>query len=170
LEQKERIVMGSLQDALGIFGTIAVTAVIVAVMAPFAYGLIGGVTTSPRAALVVEDATAGKTNITVIHHGGETISSAFRDGEENGWEALEVKVNGQTVEIKENGGIGEGIALNGVWVNNYTDKWVTTWGSKTQFAPGDELEIGLKKALESGDTVTIVYTPRGDILQRVKVA
>ncbi len=58
-------------------------------------------------------------------------------------------------------------SLNGTWNS-------TNWGA-TDFAPGDELEINvsaaaLGSALASGDTIAVVYTPSGVILQRVTVA
>ena len=162
----------AVSPVIGIILMIAITVVIAAVVAAFAYGLIGGVTTSPRAALVVEDAVVGNNRITVLHHGGETVTTAFKDGTtvNNGWDALQVKINGQIFDLDKNG-VGTEISLNDTTIKEgVTDasKWATTWGT-TKFAAGDELELVLVNTLKSGDTIAVVYTPSGDILQRVKV-
>ena len=42
--------------------------------------------------------------------------------------------------------------------------------AKPDFEGGDELELGLgPRRLHYGDSITVLYTPTGDILQRVKV-
>lgn len=162
----------AVSPVIGIILMIAITVVIAAVVAAFAYGLIGGVTTSPRAALVVEDAVVGKDRITLLHHGGETITTAFRDGASgttHGWDALEVRINGRTFALDNT--VGTSISLNGstpITSGSTPEQWETKWKT-TKFAPGDELELVLKNTLKSGDTIAVVYTPSGDILQRVKV-
>ena len=162
----------AVSPVIGIILMIAITVVIAAVVAAFAYGLIGGVTTSPRAALVVEDAVVGNNRITVLHHGGETVTTAFKNGVtvKNGWDALQVKINGQIFDLDPKG-VGTEISLNDTTIKQGdTDEsnWKTKWGT-TKFAAGDELELKLTNTLKSGDTIAVVYTPSGDILQRVKV-
>ncbi len=146
LKKDERAV----SPVIGVILMIAITVVIAAVVAAFAYGIIGGVTKSPNAALVVEDAAVGKTNITIIHHGGDPIVDAFKNetGTGGNWSNLEVKLEGENIE----------------WAN------VTVGGDKNlNFESGEQMEITVS-ALKSGDSIAVVYTPSGDILQRVKVA
>ncbi len=147
LKKDERAV----SPVIGVILMIAITVVIAAVVAAFAYGIIGGVTKAPNAALVVEDAAVGKTNITIIHHGGDPIVDAFKDDGTNGdpgdWSNLVVKHNGTDIKYAN----------------------VTFGGDKDMnFESGEQMEIWVP-ALESGDSIAVVYTPSGDILQRVKV-
>ncbi|MGB2843076.1 MAG: type IV pilin N-terminal domain-containing protein [Halobacteriota archaeon] len=141
----------AVSPVIGVILMIAITVVIAAVVASFAYGIIGGVAKSPNAALVVEDARIGHTNVTVIHHGGDTIVDAF-DGVglgDGNWSNLEVKLNGNTI----------------TWANNV----VEGGNADDNFVSGEQLTIKVD-TLTSGDTLTVVYIATGDILQRVKVA
>jgi len=141
----------AVSPVIGVILMIAITVVIAAVVASFAYGIIGGMAKAPNAALVVEDARVGHTNVTVIHHGGDTIVDAFNGVTLDGgnWSNLEIKPGGNTITWKDNvteGGNGD---------NN--------------FVSGEQLTIKVDE-LKSGDTITVVYIATGDILQRVKVA
>jgi len=109
-------------------------------------GGVGTVTQPPKVAIVVENAIAGSSRITLIHHGGDTIIDAFT-GNAPYWNALEVRINGVifTGSMK----------LNGASV------------STGDFKPGDELDLSLEKELSVNDVITVVFTPTGDILQRV---
>ncbi|MGB2727496.1 MAG: type IV pilin N-terminal domain-containing protein [Halobacteriota archaeon] len=142
----------AVSPVIGVILMIAITVVIAAVVASFAYGIIGGVAKAPNSALVIEDArvSATPTNITVIHHGGDTIVDAFTvtGTQLTTWNNLIVKLGG--VDIDE----------TDVRVGGNND---------TNFVSGEELTITLD-ALASGDTITVVYTATGDIMQRVKVA
>jgi flagellin-like protein len=143
---------------IGVILMIAITVVIAAVVAAFAYGIIGGVKTAPSSSIVIENARADNTNITVLHHGGDTITDAFSGT--GAWKNIEVKVNGKSFLTDGNA------SLNADWDPS-------SWG--TNFAPGDELEINvsnasLSRALSSDDTIAVVYIPSGDIMQRVNVA
>lgn len=97
----------AVSPVIGVILMIAITVVIAAVVASFAYGIIGGVAKAPNSALVIEDArvSAGTTNITVIHHGGDTIVDAFTvsgtapDITLTTWDNLIVKLGG--VDIPE---------------------------------------------------------------------
>ncbi len=145
---------------IGVILMIAITVVIAAVVAAFAYGIIGGVTKAPSSSVVIENARRGETNVTILHHGGDIISDAFTS--EGAWRNIDVRANGKPCTV-DNGNA----SLNGTWNSG-------NWGA-TDFAPGDELEINvsaaaLGSALASGDTIAVVYTPSGDMLQRVKVA
>jgi flagellin-like protein len=128
---------------------IAITVVIAAVVAAFAYGIIGGVKKAPSCALVVEGATANQTTLKIIHHGGNTILDAF-----NGtWLNLDVRYNGETV------GAGNTVTLNGDPIP----------GVNTNFQAGDELKIVFGTPFNTSDSITIVYTPTNDVLQRITV-
>ncbi|MGB2843078.1 MAG: type IV pilin N-terminal domain-containing protein [Halobacteriota archaeon] len=137
----------AVSPVIGTILMVAITVVIAAVVASFAYGIIGGVTKAPSPALVVDDARVGNYNVTVIHYGGDTIVDAFTtDGDD--WRNLKVKYNG--VDIP--------------WAN------VMAGGNGDKnFASGEQLKISVTTALVSGDAITVVYLPTGDIMQRVKV-
>jgi flagellin-like protein len=140
----------AVSPVIGVILMIAITVVIAAVVASFAYGIIGGVAKAPNSALVFEDVDVGKTNITLVHHGGDTITDAFKDMPAPGnWSDMVVKLNGATV----------------TWANNVTEGG----NDDPNFGSGEQLTIKVT-ALVSGDTVTVVYNPTGDVLQRVKVA
>ncbi len=136
---------------IGVILMIAITVVIAAVVAAFAYGIIGGVTKAPSSSVVIENAQRGETTVTVVHRGGDIITDAFNGT--NDWDNIEVKKNGIT--------------------RNFTTYNVTTpiGDDNNDFDPGEEIEIKITNtSLASGDTIAVVYTPSGDILQRVKVA
>ena len=152
----------AVSPVIGVILMIAITVVIAAVVASFAYGIIGGVAKAPNSALVVEDARVGNTNITVIHHGGDTIVDAFDTSDPGNvtWKNLMVKYNGEDINWTA--------TSNSVTLGGDTD---------ANFASGEQLDInvtagisGLSTGLTSGDTLTVVYTVTGDIMQRVKVA
>ena len=139
----------AVSPVIGVILMIAITVVIAAVVASFAYGIIGGVAKAPNAALVFEDADSGKTTVTLIHHGGDTITDAFKDSCTN-WSDIMVKHNGADI--------------------NWSGNVIPSDTSNNNFGSGEELKIKVTPALVSGDTLTVVYTPTGDVLQRVKVA
>ena len=142
----------AVSPVIGVILMIAITVVIAAVVASFAYGIIGGVAKAPNAALVFEDADASKTNVTLVHHGGDSITGAFTsiDPASGNWGDMVVKHNGATI----------------TWTG-----YVTEGGNgDNNFGSGEQLAINVSKKLVSGDTLTVVYAPTGDVLQRVKVA
>ncbi len=51
---------------IGVILMIAITVVIAAVVAAFAYGIIGGVTKAPSSSIVIENARRGEINVTVV--------------------------------------------------------------------------------------------------------
>ena len=170
LRKDERAV----SPVIGIILMIAITVVIAAVVAAFAYGLIGNVDTAPSAALVVDGAQDGKPEFTVLHHGGEIITQAFRENvqDDSCWDEMEVKLNGRTLTFAD-GRVDE-IFLNGTPSVESPAGTATGWGT-TVFAPGDEVKITLDNStsppltLKSGDTIAVVFVPSGDIMQRVTV-
>ena len=141
---------------------IAITVVIAAVVAAFAYGIIGGVTRAPSSAFVVEGAVTGDdvTHVTIIHHGGDKILDAFYNDPGDPWHMLEVRYNGAAINLTaQTGGVTD------IWLN---DDDLDT-GSDTMFDAGDELKLNFSTGLEAEDSITIVYTPTEDIMQRITV-
>lgn len=148
----------AVSPVIGVIMMIAITVVIAAVVASFSYGIIGGVKKAPSASLVIEDADVGNENITIVHRGGDTIVDAFGG---NDWDSMEVRVNGGICDTNGH------VSLNGTW-------GIGNW-NVSDFEPGDELEINVSAAalnnepLDSGDSISVVYTPTGDTLTRIKV-
>lgn len=142
----------AVSPVIGVILMIAITVVIAAVVASFAYGIIGGVSKAPNAALVIEDATVGKTSVTVIHHGGDTVTDAFALNTSgtaiDSWDNLVVKHDGTNI-------LAANVSFGGDTDNN--------------FESGEQMTITVS-TLVSGETISAVYIPSGDIMQRVKVA
>ncbi len=134
---------------IGVILMIAITVVIAAVVAAFAYGIIGGVTKAPSSSIVIENAQRDEINVTVVHRGGDIITDAFSDTDD--WDNIEVKRNGVT--------------------RGFSNVTTQIGDNNSHFDPGEEIEINITGGgLASGDTIAVVYTPSGDMLQRVKVA
>lgn len=131
--------------------------IIAAVVAAFAYGAVQSAAEVSSINILLEGASIGSSNITIVHMGGDKIGNAFTP-------SYDYKVNASTfdnIEVRINGTVYEGWAsLNRGAI------------SKLDFVAGDELELGLGPSwkLRSGDSITIVYTPTRDVLQRVTVA
>ena len=93
----------------------------------------------------------------MVHQGGDIVTDAFNSSDstdtEGKWKNIEVRYKGA-------------ITNESAWMNTIPAVG-KTWA--TDFKPGDELKIEFPK-LDSDDTIAVVYTPLGDILQRVKVA
>jgi len=97
-------------------------------------------------------AKCGMWDITIIHHGGESILGAF----ENGWSKLDVRYKG--AEFPPGNAYLNG---NASAIENTTDN----------FEPGDELRLECpgNDTYHSGQSITVVYTATGDVLQRILV-
>jgi flagellin-like protein len=153
MENKKRSLKNeeeAVSPVVGVIMMIAITVVIAAVVAAFAYGIIGGVKKAPNSALVVEDAVVASTQIKIIHHGGDTIINAFNGSGtvNNAWKNLNIKINGVDQQWGNvTGAIGD---------------------DDTNFESGEQITLNVV-ALASGDTIAMVFTPTGDILQRVSV-
>ena len=136
---------------------IVVVVVVAALVVAFTYNLVWSATEVSPVIIVIEDAKSGSSNVTIVHMGGSTIGYAFAPSYDYSVNASIFK----DLEVRLNGAIYEGWAsLNSGAI------------SKADFAVGDELELGLGPdwRLHSGDSITVVYTPTGGILLRVKVA
>jgi flagellin-like protein len=147
----------AVSPVIAVIMLIAITVVIAAIVAAFAYGIIGGVKKAPSCALVVEGAVSGfsTTPVTIIHHGGDKILDAFDNGTDADrapWGNMEVRFNGAAVNQTS-----YPVLLNG---GNITDK--------QNFMAGDELKIVFNK-LNTTDSITIVFTPTENVLQRITV-
>ena len=163
----------AVSPVIAVIMLIAITVVIAAVVAAFAYGIIGGVKKAPNTALVVEGANRGQTEVTIIHHGGDTIVGAFSAGTQLGgpttanWSSLEVRING---EVYTHTG-----AANTTKPTLNDDHFALTSPATDDFEAGDELKLYFDSgasqaaALASGDSIAIVFTETGDLLQRITV-
>ena len=149
----------AVSPVIGVIMMIAIVVIIAAVVAAFAYGIIGGVNKAPSTALVVEGVKpGGNVNVTIYHHGGDTIVDAFNGSGttySQKWNNLEVRLNGATV------GSGD---INILLMNNtaYTSTW------KQNFEPGDQIKMRFT-SLAVGDSIAVVHVPSDSILQRVTV-
>ena len=162
----------AVSPVIGVIMMIAIVVIIAAVVAAFAYGIIGGVNKAPSTALVVEGVKPGTdVDVRIYHHGGDTIvkafnSSAVTSGDASQkWKNLEVRLNGAAVggSADANGTITGG-AIKTLQMNE--SKCNETW--KENFDPGDQIMMTFSK-LEVGDSIAVVHTPSDSILQRVTV-
>ena len=146
---------------IGVIMMIAIVVIIAAVVAAFAYGIIGGVKKAPSSALVVEGVSPSTTpvNVTVFHHGGDSIVGAFvaKKNVTGLWDNLEVRQNGAALV--------NGTTAKGAWLNAKSCES----NEKTTFAPGDELTVKFT-TLTDGDSIVILHVPSENILQRITVA
>ena len=159
---------------IGVIMMIAIVVIIAAVVAAFAYGIIGGVNKAPSTALVVEGIRPGSgVNVSIFHHGGDSITEAFNastlaDGDDasNKWANLVVKQNGATIGgayVAATDTITPG-TMRGLWMND--TECGSAWND--MFSPGDMVKIEFDK-LEAADSIVILHAPSDSILQRVTV-
>ena len=162
----------AVSPVIGVIMMIAIVVIIAAVVAAFAYGIIGGVNKAPSTALVVEGVKPGNNgvNVTIYHHGGDTIVEAFNSSAATGdasqkWNNLEVRLNGAAV-----GGTVD--ATNDTIDGKITDLKMNesfcdqAW--KPNFESGDQISMTFKK-LNVSDSIAVVHTPSESIMQRVTV-
>ena len=136
---------------------IAVVIVIAAGVVTFAYDLVWSSKEKLSVSILIEDAEAGASNITLAHVGGDEVRGAFAPSSPPSY-----FVNAtifENMEVRINGAIYEG------WASLNTGEV-----AKPDFEGGDELELGFgPRRLHYGDSITVVCTSTGDILQRVEV-
>lgn len=150
---------------IGVIMMIAIVVIIAAVVAAFAYGIIGGVNKAPSTALVVEGvkASTNPLNVTLFHHGGDTITEAFitTDPGANNisgkWDNLEIRYNGATLNYAD---------ATGLWLNDEPYTGGADWSAN--FDAGDVLKIQFA-LLNADDSLVILHAPSSSILQRVTV-
>lgn len=149
---------------IGVIMMIAIVVIIAAVVAAFAYGIIGGVNKAPSTAMVVEGVHASATpiNVTIFHHGGDTITEAFNASAQANisgkWDNLQIRYNGATLTDP---------AATGLWLNDETYFTGTMWDS-ANFEAGDVLKIRFA-SLTADSSIVILHAPSDSILQRVTV-
>ena len=162
----------AVSPVIGVIMMIAIVVIIAAVVAAFAYGIIGGVNKAPSTALVVEGVKPGNNvEVTIYHHGGDTIVDAFNatavnDTEDasNKWNNLEVRLNGATVGGTVSGTtITNGAITELIMNNSYCN---AAW--KPNFESGDQISMKFAH-LNVSDSIAVVHTPSDSILQRVTV-
>jgi flagellin-like protein len=151
----------AVSPVIGVIMLIAIVVIIAAVVAALAFGIVEGVKRAPGVALVVEGVRAGtNVKVTIFHHGGDTISGAFKTATDaepaNKWDNLEVRLNGAIVSSSS----ANGLWKNGIGCNE------TTWTAS--FTPGDQLTITFKM-LDGSDTLSILHQPSETLLLRKEI-
>jgi flagellin-like protein len=149
----------AVSPVIAVIMLIAITVIIAAVVAAFAYGIIGGVKKAPSAALVVEGAHASTSsqNVTIFHHGGDPITAAFKTAAggslDDKYDALEIRLNGARFDTSS------------AWLNGQalTGAWNSTFG------PGDQLKVEFSM-LNQSDSLVILHVPSENILQRITIS
>ena len=155
----------AVSPVIGVIMMIAIVVIIAAVVAAFAYGIIGGVNKAPSAAMVVEGVHAGNgVNVSLFHHGGDTITEAFNITANHTvanladtWQNIELRYNGKKVDTS---------IASGVWLNDESYNNATIWDDN--FDSGDLLKVKFK-TLAPDDSLVILHAPSDSILQRVTV-
>ncbi len=133
---------------------VVVAVVIAALLIAFAYNIVWSASEVSSTNIIIEDAEVGSSNITIVHMGGNKIGNAFVP-------SYAYKLNASTfenLEVRIDGAVYEGWA-------SLNDGAI----SKSDFAAGDELELGLNRQLSPGDTISVIYVPGGQILAREAV-
>jgi hypothetical protein len=131
---------------------IVVTVLLVSVVAVVAMGMVGKITTPVFADLTVENYYAGQENgfITIYFSTGDNLRDAFIPTEEN-------MVTLKNLVIRIDGKTPTSLILNG-------------GEKKSDFEPGDYLQVQLPKPLSFGSVISIAWKPTGQTLRYVKVA
>ena len=144
-------------SAIGEVLLVAVMVVVAAVVAGFTTGVVWSTVNNPHVSILIEDAEAGASHITIVHVGREEVKNAFAPSLPPSY-FLNATVF-ENMEVRINGSVYEGWAsLNAGEI------------SKRNFAVGDELKLGFAsgsgsgRKLSHGDTITVVYAPSGQVL------
>jgi hypothetical protein len=117
---------------------------------------------APSSTLVLEGSHSGSTSLKIIHHGGDTITDAFKGSGD-----IEGPGNFNNIEIRRNGAV---VSLASSTLNGVTDWDLGSTTFTMAFAPGDELALSFAADdLDSGDSLVVLYKPTGDILMRTTV-
>ncbi len=140
---------------------IAITVIAIGVVMVFVSGL--GRPTPPLSAIIsVRNATRNSTKLTIEHTGGDPIRDAFCGKAvdnhvitSDNWINLEVMINGGLVTTTE-----DKTKFNNVLIDNNT----------YDFTVGNILLLEKITALNSGDVITIIYTPASQEIARVTVS
>lgn len=100
--------------------------------------------------ILIEGAKIGSSSLNVVHMGGDTIYDAFAPSSE--YRLNESVYN--ILEIRINGALYEGNASQ----NSHEI-------SKPDFEVGDEIVLMLDQPLVSGDSISIIFVPSGQVLR-----
>lgn len=139
---------------------IAVVIVIAAGVVTFAYDLVWSSKEKLSVSILIEDAEAGASNITLAHMGGDRVRDAFAPSSSSPPSYFVNATIFENMEVRINGAIYEG------WASLNTEEV-----AKPDFEVGDELELGLGAGwqLSQGDRITVVHVPGGQVLVSEKV-
>ena len=151
---------------IGVIMMIAIVVIIAAVVAAFAYGIIGGVNKAPSTAMVVEGVHPGSgVNVSIFHHGGDTITEAFNNTQNHG--ANDQEHVWQNLELRYNGAKLDNTTASGIWLNDKPFTSANTdWNDN--FDSGDMMKVKFTE-LKPDDSIVILHAPSDSILQRVTV-
>ena len=141
---------GAVSPVVGVIMMIAITVVLAGVVTVFAYDVIGTVKKAPNSAFIVENALVDATTICIVHHGGDSIADAFNGTPNSQFKNLKIKVNG----------------IDRAYSGNVTG---TIGDGDNHFESGEQILLTVS-ALSSGDSITMVFAPTNEVLQRVSVA
>ena len=151
---------------IGVILMIAITVVIAAIIASFAYG-IGSPDVAPNAAISIESATAGTNEFFVVHNGGDAIvdacdPNAASDIDQADWKNMQVRINGEVcganaVDANPADLLDGQQQLNGVGLT----------GAMFDLTVGDRLRLytdGANSQLALGDEIIVIHVPTNTIL------
>ncbi|RZN43894.1 MAG: type IV pilin [Methanophagales archaeon ANME-1-THS] len=111
---------------------IAMVVILAAVVSAFTSGHVMDELNNPSVSILIEDAEAGSSNITIVHLGRDTVKDAFAPPSQPSY-VVNASVFAN-IQVRINGSIYEGwAALNAAEI------------TKTGFEVGDELELGLAR-------------------------
>jgi hypothetical protein len=132
---------------------IAIVVILATVVLAFTSGQVMDAMNNPSISILIEDAEAGASNITLVHIGGDSVRDAFAPSAQPSC-FVNATIFG-SIEVRINGSIYEG------WAS------LNTQGiAKPDFEVGDELELGLgsDRTLSHGDSITVVYVPTSQVV------
>jgi flagellin-like protein len=144
----------ALSPIIGEMLMIVVVFILAAILAVYAYTILDSATEVSSTTILIEGAEAGATSLTIVHIGGDKIPNAFTPSSscfvnESVFDVLEVKINGAIYE-------GNATLNSGAI-------------SKSDFDVADELALKLDQPLSSGDRISVIYVPSGQIIREFDV-
>ncbi len=149
----------AISPVIGVILIVAITIVIASVAYTWMGGMMGPATEPLVTSIGINGATAGANTIYIAHNGGDAIIDAFKDSLEWSdvyvWNNMIVKKNGNAITRSFN------ITIIKSGTTVVTD----------DFNAGDILKItGIDLAINSGDIISVIYTPTNSKLVERLVA
>ena len=144
----------AISPVIGEMLMIVVVFILAAILAVYAYSVLDSATEISTATILIEGAEAGSSSITIVHMGGDIVPHAFTPSHscfvnDSVFNVLEVRINGA---------VFEGFAtLNSGAI------------AKSDFEVADELTLELGQPLSSGDHISVIYVPGGQIIREFDV-